>query len=57
MIKQSTDPVVYKRHPFVYLVEAADDISYCIVDMEDVHTLGKYIKVENLFGIQLGIQP
>lgn len=32
--------VVYKRHPFVYLVEAADDICYNIIDFEDAHRLG-----------------
>ena len=31
---------VYSRHPFVYLVEAADDICYSIIDMEDAHRLG-----------------
>lgn len=31
---------VYRRHPFVYLVEAADDICYRIVDLEDAHRLG-----------------
>jgi dGTPase len=30
----------YKRHPFVYLVEAADDISYRIIDLEDAHRIG-----------------
>jgi len=39
MIEESREPVVYKRHPFVYLVEAADDICYSIVDMEDAHRL------------------
>jgi len=28
------------RHPFVYLVEAADDICYRIIDMEDAHRIG-----------------
>lgn len=32
--------VIYKRHPFVYLVEAADDICYNIIDFEDAHRLG-----------------
>ena len=32
--------IVYKRHPFVYLVEAADDICYSIIDYEDAHRLG-----------------
>lgn len=29
----------YARHPFVYLVEAADDICYEIMDIEDAHKL------------------
>jgi dGTPase len=40
MIKENEDPLIYKRHPFVYLVEAADDICYSIVDMEDAQRLG-----------------
>lgn len=31
---------MFKRHPFVYLVEAADDICYRIIDMEDAHRIG-----------------
>ena len=31
---------VYARHPFVYLVEAADDICYRVIDFEDAHRLG-----------------
>lgn len=31
---------VYARHPLVYLVEAADDICYQIMDIEDAHKLG-----------------
>lgn len=30
---------VYARHPFVYLTEAADDICYRIMDVEDAHRL------------------
>lgn len=30
---------VFARHPFVYLVEAADDICYRIIDFEDAHRL------------------
>lgn len=36
--KQGYD-TVYARHPFVYLTEAADDICYRIIDMEDAHRL------------------
>lgn len=31
---------VFARHPLVYLVEAADDICYQIMDIEDAHKLG-----------------
>ena len=40
MIQESSDPYIYKRNPFVWLVEAADDICYNIIDMEDAHRLG-----------------
>ena len=30
----------YSRHPLAYLVEAADDICYQIMDIEDAHRLG-----------------
>lgn len=40
MIREGENPLVFKRHPFVYLVEAADDICYSIVDMEDAQRLG-----------------
>ena len=33
------EPLRYARHPLVYLVEAADDICYEIMDMEDAHKL------------------
>ena len=35
----STGKNVFARHPFVYLVEAADDICYRIIDFEDAHRL------------------
>jgi dGTPase len=33
------DPLKYVRHPLVYLVEAADDICYQVMDIEDAHKL------------------
>ena len=33
------EPLRYPRHPLVYLVEAADDICYEIMDIEDAHKL------------------
>lgn len=33
------EPGVFCRHPLVYLVEAADDICYQVMDVEDAHKL------------------
>ncbi|WP_184549506.1 deoxyguanosinetriphosphate triphosphohydrolase [Mucilaginibacter sp. FT3.2] len=43
-------PLIYKRHPLVYLVEAADDICYNIIDLEDAHRLKilSYQEIEDL---------
>ena len=48
---ESEEPSIFKRHPFVWLVEAADDICYNIIDMEDAHRLGiiSTADCENLF--------
>jgi dGTPase len=50
LIRDQDSPVVYKRHPLVYLVEAADDICYNIIDLEDAHRLKilSYAEVESL---------
>ena len=50
LIKVQDDPLIYKRHPLVYLVEAADDICYNIIDLEDAHRLKilSYQEVEDL---------
>ncbi|MFZ1704944.1 MAG: dNTP triphosphohydrolase [Saprospiraceae bacterium] len=38
--KRNKDPYTWtRRHPFVFLVEAADDICYRIIDMEDAHRI------------------
>ncbi len=34
------NPLVAARHPLVFLVEAADDICYQIIDLEDAHRMG-----------------
>ena len=38
-ISEPGEPLKYVRHPLVYLVEAADDICYEIMDLEDAHKL------------------
>ncbi len=42
---------VYARHPFVFLTEAADDICYRVIDLEDAHRLGitSFEKIKELF--------
>jgi dGTPase len=41
LIKNKTgDNIGFERHPFAYLVEAADDICYTIIDFEDGINLG-----------------
>jgi len=39
LLQQSEDPAKYVRHPLVFLVEAADDICYQLMDLEDAHKL------------------
>ena len=48
--KDPLNPNGYLRHPLVYLVEAADDICYNIIDLEDAHHLKilTYQEVEDL---------
>ena len=40
MQPEQENPLVFRRHPFVYLVEAADDICYRVIDWEDAHRIG-----------------
>ena len=50
-ISEPGEPLRYARHPLVYLVEAADDICYEIMDLEDAHKLKivSYDTVSQLF--------
>ena len=47
------EPLKYARHPLVCLVEAADDICYEIMDIEDAHKL-KIISYEETMKLLLG---
>ncbi|MCP4498633.1 MAG: dNTP triphosphohydrolase [Deltaproteobacteria bacterium] len=44
------DSGAYRRHPLAFLTEAADDICYGIIDLEDAHKLGivSYEKARDL---------
>lgn len=39
VIQLSRQPIKFVRHPLVYLLEAADDICYQVMDIEDAHRL------------------
>ena len=47
------EPLRYARHPLVYLVEAADDICYEIMDLEDAHKL-KIVSFDETAELMLG---
>ncbi len=47
------EPLRYARHPLVYLVEAADDICYEIMDLEDAYKL-KILSFTEASGLMLG---
>ena len=55
IIKRQTsgEGVAYARYPLVYLVEAADDICYEIMDIEDSHKL-KLLSFEETSELLLG---
>lgn len=48
--KSVTYPNVFVRHPLVFLMEAADDICYRLLDLEDAHKIGlvSYAEAERL---------
>ena len=46
IIRFQSSPLVCYRHPLSFLVEAADDICYYIIDLEDAHRLGVFTDAE-----------
>lgn len=49
-------PARYARHPLVYLVEAADDICYQLMDIEDAHKL-KILTTDQTMELLMGYFP
>lgn len=47
------EPLRFARHPLVYLVEAADDICYQVMDIEDAHKL-KLLTTEETKNLLMG---
>ena len=52
-ISKDGEPLRYARYPLVYLVEAADDICYEIMDLEDAHKL-KIVSFDEASRLMLG---
>ena len=52
-IEEKGDAVRFARHPLVFLVEAADDICYEIMDIEDAHKL-KILSDEQTVALLIG---
>ena len=46
------EPLNYVRYPLVFLVEAADDICYLLMDLEDAHKL-KLLSTEQTIGLMM----
>lgn len=51
-LQNNKEGLKYARHPFVYLVEAADDICYEIMDIEDAHKL-KILRTDEVHNLML----
>ena len=51
LIRRDRNFALWHRHPLAFLVEAADDISYRVIDIEDGYRLGhfSYDEVLELF--------
>ncbi|NDW17962.1 deoxyguanosinetriphosphate triphosphohydrolase [Dysgonomonas sp. 216] len=56
LLKLHESPLKYARHPLVFLVEAADDICYQVMDLEDAHKL-RIISTEKIKELLLGFFP
>ena len=53
-LSEKNTPLQFARHPLVYLVEAADDICYEIMDIEDSHKL-KILSFDETANLLLGL--
>ncbi len=56
MLDAPAGETLFARHPLVYIVEAADDICYEVMDLEDAHKL-KIVGSEEIIGLFLSFLP
>ncbi len=56
LIRRGAGAARWCRHPLAFMVEAADDISYCVIDVEDAFRAGemRYAEIEPLYRGVLG---
>ena len=54
LIRRDGSRAVWCRHPLAFLVEAADDISYRVIDIEDGYRLG-YLTFDEVMSLYLDI--
>jgi dGTPase len=54
LIRRDANRAIWCRHPLAFLVEAADDISYRVIDIEDGFRLG-YFTLTEVLGLYLDI--
>lgn len=55
-LSEPGEPLRYARHPLVYIVEAADDICYEVMDLEDAHKL-RILPLSTVVDVLLGYFP
>ena len=51
-LSEPGEPLKYVRYPLVWLVEAADDICYLLMDLEDAHKL-KLLSTDNTISLMM----
>lgn len=51
LLPRAAGALCWCRHPLAFMVEAADDISYCVIDVEDAFRAGElgYAEIEPLY--------
>jgi len=56
LIRRDPNYAIWRRHPLAFLVEAADDISYRVIDIEDGFRLG-YLDLQTVLDLFLALIP
>ncbi len=56
LIRRDPNYAIWQRHPLAFLVEAADDISYRVIDIEDGYRLG-YLDLTTVLELFLSVLP